>query len=312
VVAAAMFLGYGPTLTLGAAYVQAGYFSATAAIASVVPPSIVIILYGASSEQSIAALFVAGIVPGLILGVLTAAYVVSYALRRGIRSDERTSWAKFLRASGDAMWALGTPLIILGGIYLGVFSPTEAAGIAGIYGILVTRFIYREISWRGIWNVTTNAVFLTSQIMIIVAASGVFAWILTVSGIPQGLTLLIERILAEPWAILLVINIFLLIVGCLVDPTSAIIVLTPLLVPIVKHAGIDLIHFGMVLTVNLSIGMFTPPFGLNIFTTQALFRVPVVNIYKGVIPFIFVQLIGLMIITYFPELSLFLTRFIVR
>jgi C4-dicarboxylate transporter DctM subunit len=200
-------------------------------------------------------------------------------------------------------------LIILGGIYAGIFSPTEAAGIACVYAILVTKFIHRDVTWAGLWEVSVYSMYLTAQVLIIVAAAGVFSWLLTVSGVPQAATAAIQAMDVGPWAFLLVINILLLIVGCLLDPGSAILVLTPLLAPIAKAVGVDLVHFGVVMTVNLAIGMFTPPFGLNIFVAQALFRTPLSVIYPGLLPFIIINIIALVFVTYIPELSLFLTRY---
>jgi C4-dicarboxylate transporter DctM subunit len=146
--------------------------------------------------------------------------------------------------------------------------------------------------------------------MIIVAASGVFSWLLTISGVPQAVVHLIEGLAAPPWLMLVAINVFLLVVGCLIDPTSATLILTPLLVPIARAVGVDLIHFGIILTVNLSIGMFTPPFGLNLFLSQALFKAPMARIARGLVPFIVIQVVALAIITYVPWLSLSLTRFL--
>lgn len=282
--------------------------ASSGAIAIVIPPSIAMILYGASAEQSIALLFIAGIIPGFLMAVLMGVYVIAYATRRGIREGERFNGAALWQATIKGFWALGTPVIILGGIYAGWFSPTESAGIACVYAIIVTRFIYREISWRGIWEVAISAVYLTAQVLIIVAAAGVFSWLLTVSGIPQSLVQAIQAISTEPWVILLIINIVLLIVGCVLDPSSAILVLTPLLVPIANAIGVDLVHFGIIMTVNLAIGMFTPPFGLNIFVAQALFRTPLSKIYPGLMPFIAINLLALGLVTYIPDLSMWLVR----
>jgi len=285
-----------------------GLLTSSGAIAVVIPPSISMILYGASAEQSVSMLFIAGVFPGLLMSLMMGLYIYWYAARRNIREGQPFRWGPFLRASKAGVWALGTPVIILGGIYAGIFSPTEAAGAACVYAIIVTKFIYGDISWRGLWDVSVSSMYLTAQVLIIVAGAGVFSWLLTVSGIPQAAVQMINEVQVPPWVILLIINIFLLIVGCLLDPGSAILVLTPLLAPIAAAIGVDLVHFGVIMTVNLAIGMFTPPFGLNIFVAQALFKVPLKSIYPGLVPFIIINIIALMIITYVPELSLYLVQ----
>ena len=286
-----------------------GLLCSSGAIAIVIPPSISMILYGASAEQSVALLFIAGFFPGLLMAALMASYIYFFAATRGIREGGAFEWSNFIRATRAGVLALGTPFIILGGIYAGVFSPTEAAGIACVYAIVVTKFIYNDITWRMLWSVSISSMYLTAQVLIIVAGAGVFSWLLTVSGIPQRAVTMIQELPVEPWTILLVINIFLLFVGCLLDPGSAILVLTPLLAPIAAAIGVDLIHFGVIMTVNLAIGMFTPPFGLNIFVAQALFKAPLSSIYPGLIPFIIINIIALGIVSYVPEVSLFLTRY---
>ena len=285
-----------------------GLLTSSGAIAIVIPPSIGMILYGVSAQESVVLLFVAGIVPGLIMALLMAAYIYVFAVRQGIREASGFSFQAFLAASREGVWALGMPVIILGGIYAGIFSPTEAAGIACVYAIVVTRFIYGDIGWKGIWEVSVNSMYLTAQVLIIVAAAGVFSQLLTISGVPQSAVAMIRDMNLPPWMALLAINIFLLFVGCLLDPASAILVLTPLLAPIAVAIGVDLIHFGIIMTVNLAIGMFTPPFGLNIFVSQALFKAPLSSIYPGLVPFIIINIVALLIVTYVPELSLFLTR----
>ncbi len=287
-----------------------GVLTSSGAIAIVIPPSIAMILYGMAAEENVALLFAAGVLPGLLIAALMGAYIYIYAARRGIREGRAFQLAGFLKASREGIWALGMPFIILGGIYAGIFSPTEAAGVSCVYAIVVTRFIYRDITWTGLWEVAVSSMYLTAQVLIIVAAAGVFSWLLTVSGIPQAMVQWIDAFDLRPWMVLLAINLLLLIVGCLLDPSSAILILTPLLLPIVKAVGVDLIHFGIIMTVNLSIGMFTPPFGLNIFIAQALFKVPLSRIYPGLVPFIAINIVALGLVTYIPEISLFLTRFV--
>lgn len=287
-----------------------GLVTATGAIDVLIPPSIGMILYSIGAEQSVPQLFIAGVLPGLLLAAFNAAYVIYYARRYDIRDTQPTSFRYFLRVSKRSVWSLGAPAVILGGIYAGVFSPTEAAGIACVYGIVITKFVYRELGWRDLWNVGVNSMYLTAQILIIVAAAAVFSWVLTVNGIPQAAVEFSKGLADEPWKVLLVLNVFLLIVGCFIDPSSAILILTPLLVPICKAYGIDLIHFGIIMTMNLAIGMFHPPFGLNIFVVQALTRAPVGAIYLGVIPFVILATVALLVVTYVPWLSLFLTKII--
>lgn len=295
--------GYGEKFSLG--LVTSG-----GAIASIIPPSIIMILYGAAAEQSVAKLFLGGVLPGILIGLLTAVYILWYAWRHELARAEPFGWARLARATRAAAWSLGAPFFILGSIYSGLCTPTEAAGIACVYGIFVTRFIHRELGWKQLFDIAVRSAFLTAQIMIIVAASGVFSWFLTVSGVPQAMVKFIQDMQLSPWHLLLAMNVFLLVVGCLIDPASAVLILTPLLVPLARAAGIDLVHFGIILTVNLSIGMFTPPFGLNIFVAQALFEAPVARIFAGIVPFLFIQLAALAITGYVPALSLFLVRYV--
>jgi C4-dicarboxylate transporter DctM subunit len=287
-----------------------GLVTSAGAIASIIPPSITMILYGAAAEQSVAKLFIGGVFPGLLVGLLSACYILYYTYTRDIAATERFSLRRFAQATRRSIWALLAPVIILGTIYGGICTPTETAGIACVYAALVTRFIYRTVSWRRLLELSVSSAVLTAQIMIIVAASGVFSWLLTISGVPQAIVKFIAAQQISPDMLLLAINLLLLVVGCFIDPASAVLVLTPLLVPIVKHAGIDLIHFGVIVTVNLAIGMFTPPFGLNLFISQGLFNVPMTRIIQGLTPFLLVQLAALALITYVPWLSLYLGQFI--
>ena len=287
---------------------SAGVLASSGAIAVIIPPSIAMIIYGGSAEVSVVKLFIAGFVPGLLLAALMAGYIHIYARLSGTGRTQSFRFREVVRASRAGVLALMTPLIILGGIYTGIFDPTEAGAVAGIYAILVTMFAYRELDWRGLWEAAVRTAYVCAQIFIIIAAAGLYSWLLTISGVPQSIVGFIDDVGATPWMVLLVINLLLLIVGCLLDPTSAIIILTPLLLPIVNAAGIDLVHFGIIMVMNIEIGMFTPPFGLNIFVVQSVLRAPLAAIYRGVAPFILINVIALGIITYVPEVSLFLPR----
>jgi C4-dicarboxylate transporter, DctM subunit len=277
---------------------------------NIIPPSIAMILYCAAAEQSVIKLFTAGFLPGLMLAVLMAIYIFFYARTKDVHEGRAPSWDAFMLALSNGLWAVGAPVLIFGGLYGGVFSPTEAAGAACVYIAFVTMAIYREIGWREFWQVSVTSMYLTAQIFLIVAVAGVYSWLLTTSGVPKAAVDHIAQLNLQPWQVLLTINLFLLIVGCFIDTASAILVLTPLLLPIATAIGVDPIHFGIIVTVNLSIGTFTPPFGINIFVTQSIFDVPLRSIYAGLAQFIAVAIVGLMILTYVPDLSLWLVRLI--
>jgi C4-dicarboxylate transporter DctM subunit len=284
-----------------------GLLSSSGSIDIVIPPSIAMILFGMAAEQSVAKLFAAGVLPGLLIAFMMSAYVVIMALRMRIPTRGKFDFARLWAATWDAGPALLMPVFVLAGIYLGWFSPTEAGGFACLYAILVGRYVYREMSWSDVLEAATQAAIITSQILIIVATAALFSWILTINGVPQAMSGGLTSLNLPPWGFLMAVNVILLIVGCFLDPTSAIIVLTPLFMPLVRALGIDPIHFGIVMTVNIAIGMFTPPFGLNIFVAQSVLGVPLDTIYRGVLPFAVVQIAALLIITYWPGLSLYLT-----
>src|SRR5947208_3653050 len=210
----------------------------------------------------------------------------------------------FGKAFVRGIWALGAPFIILGGIYGGVFSPTEAAAVACVYAVLVTWLIFRELGWRDVLEAASTTALFTGQVLIIVACASVFAWLLTVNQVPAAMVAWIQSLKVAPWELLLAINVLLLVVGCFLDPLSAILLLTPLLIPLVKAVGIDTVHFGIVVTVNLAIGLFHPPFGINIFVAQSALGLKLEVIYRGIIPFVVLYLIALVLITYVPAISL--------
>jgi C4-dicarboxylate transporter DctM subunit len=289
---------------------SAGLLIAAGATDNLIPPSIGFILYGIASETSIVRLFAAGIMPGIVLALFFGAYVYWYARRRGEKPHGQFDPREFLAATRHGIWSIAAPVFILGGIYTGIFSPTEAAGIACIYAIVVVAFIHRETSLRGVFESAWRSMYLTAQIFLIVAVAGVFSWLITTSGAARVAVDAIAYLQMPPWLVLLTINAFLLAVGCFIDPASAILVLTPLLLPIAQAIGVDPIHFGIIVVTNLSIGTFTPPFGINIFVAQSIFKVPLRSIYLGLAPFISVAIVGLMIVTYVPALSLWLVRFI--
>jgi C4-dicarboxylate transporter DctM subunit len=278
--------------------------TATGVIDVIIPPSIPMIIYGIAAQQSVATLFLAGIVPGIIVALALAAYVMVRAQVQMIPVGDPARWANIAQGLRAAFWSLLAPVIVLGGIYGGVFTPTEAAGVACIYAAVISIYVYRELSWSDIWRIMLESAALVGQIMIIVAAGGAYAWLITTSGLPTTLASLISQIAPEPWLLLLIINIMLLFVGSVLEPPAAILILMPLLVPITVQAGIDQLHFGIVVTVNLAIGMFMPPFGLNLFASHALFGTPLPTLYRGVLPFLAIYLCVLLLLTYVPAITL--------
>ena len=289
-------------------YFASGLVTSSGAIAGIIPPSIGMILYGVAAEESVRNLFIGGILPGLLIAAMMGAYVYFVARRLDIQEGGTFAFKNIMSTTRHGSWALGMPLIILGGIYTGIFSPTEAAGVSCLYSIIVALFIYRDLDLRGLWKVTVESAYLTAQILIIVGAAMLFSRLLTIAGVPQMIVDWLKAMNMAPWMVMAAINILLLIVGCFLDPISAILVLSPLLKPVIVAAGIDPVHFGVVLTVNLMIGMFTPPFGLNIFVTQAMFKVPLGTLYRGLVPFIIINIVGLIIISYWPDLTMVLVR----
>jgi C4-dicarboxylate transporter DctM subunit len=286
----------------------AGLITSAGAIDIVIPPSIAMILYGAAAEQSIPKLFIAGIVPGLLIACLMGLYISASAWLAKLPTEDRFEARAAALAFRRAIAALSMPVFVLAGIYTGAFSPTEAGGFACAYAALLGLFVYRTLTPGSILQAAARAAMTTAQIMIVVAAASVIAWILAVEGVPQALVAGTAEAGLSPLAFLLTVNALLLAIGCFLDPTSAILVLAPLLVPIAVSLGIDPIHFGVVMTVNLAIGMFTPPFGLNIFVAQSVLKVPAADIYRGVLPFVAVQVVALAIITLMPPLSLWLVE----
>ncbi|WP_180898267.1 TRAP transporter large permease [Martelella soudanensis] len=285
-----------------------GLLASSGAIDIVIPPSIAMILYGMAAEQSIPRLFIAGILPAILIAALLSLFVIVDAVRRDIPSETSFSFRTAAKATKDAFWAILMPVFVLGGIYLGVFSPSEAGGFACFYAIVIGLFVYRSMTLRDVINAAGSAAMLSGQILILVAAASVITWILTTQGVPQAIIAWINDMQLSAVTFLLAVNLLLLAIGAFLDPTSAILVLAPLLAPIAISLGIDPIHFGIIMTVNLAIGMFTPPFGLNIFVAQQVTGLPAHTLYRGVAPFVVVLVIALLVITYVPALSLSLAQ----
>ncbi len=283
--------------------------AAAGTIGVIIPPSIPFVIYGVAAQCSISDLFLAGIIPGILIGVVLM--IVNYvtAKKHGFGHTKKFHAGHLLRTLGDSIWALLVPVIILGGIYGGIFTPTESAVAAILYSIFVGAFIYHELDLKSILEAFKETALINGQTTFLVGISMAFARFLTMSQVPGTLAKGILGI-SNPIAILLVINLFLLVVGCFIDNISSTVILTPILLPIVAGIGVSPIQFGIVMTVNLAIGFITPPYGCNLFFASAISNVSVVDIAKKILPMIGVMLIVLMALTFIPALSVGILDFL--
>ncbi|WP_299476369.1 TRAP transporter large permease [uncultured Paracoccus sp.] len=287
-----------------------GLLVSSAETALLIPPSITFIIYGWMTGTSIARLFAGGLAVGLFLGLAFAIYVMIEARRAGITGDTKTTWAERAKAVKTAGWALGMPTIILGGIYSGTITPTEAAAVSVIYAIFVEMVVYRNFKFGDLVRITEQSAISTSVIFVLLAMGGLISFFVTLAQVPNQITDFLTMIEAGPLTFLLVVNVCFLIAGMFIDPNSALLILVPPLYPVANSLGIDPVHFGMIVTLNISLGMITPPFGLDIFVASSTLSKPVVEIIKGVWPFVAVNLIVLLIVTYVPDISLFIPKLI--
>ncbi len=276
----------------------------------IIPPSIPFIMYGMASGASVSDLFLAGIIPGILIGLLLMLYAIYHCIKYGedkekIRAEIDALHKKgLLKVLKDSFFALLSPVIILGCIYSGIASPTEAAVISVFYALIVSLFIYRTIKVKDLWGILVEAIRTYTPILFILAASTAFSRVLTLMQVPQTVSEFILNNFHSPVAILLVINVFLLVVGMVMDTTPAILIITPILLPIVEAIGMDSIQFGVIMVVNLAIGFVTPPIGVNLFVASSLTDVPVMAIAKKSIAMIGLFLIALLLITFIPAISL--------
>jgi tripartite ATP-independent transporter DctM subunit len=257
-----------------------------------------------SAEVSIGELFIAGIGPGIFISLALMAFVYVYCRLKGWGKNDGEGRLGFAKATWQAGWALLMPVIILGGIYGGIFTPTEAAAVAVFYSLVVGMVIYREISVASLVAVLRKSVLSSAVIMFIIANAGLFAFLITRAGVPDAIGHWLEAVLQSPAMFLLGVNVALFIIGMFIETSAAIIVLAPILAPVAMHFGIDPVHFGMVMVVNLALGMITPPFGVNLFAACTVAKVSLDRIIPHLIPFVLVILACLMVVTYVPQLSL--------
>jgi len=278
----------------------------SAELGVIIPPSIPMILYGVSAEVSIGELFIAGFGPGILISGALMLFVWVYCKIKGWGKHDGEGRLPLGRALWQAGWALLMPVIILGGIYGGVFTPTEASAVAVFYALIVGMLIYREIGLRDLYAVLRKSAISSAVIMFIIANAGLFAFLITRAGVPDAIGRWLEQVLQSPAYFLLGVNAALFIIGMFIETSAAIIVLGPILAPVAQHFGIDPVHFGLIMVVNLALGMITPPFGVNLFAACTVARISLDRIIAHLLPFVCVILACLMVITYVPQLSLFL------
>ena len=280
--------------------------AASGAIGIVIPPSIAFVVYASISDVSVGQLFMGGIIPGIIVGVCYY-YAAAFSSRgKDIKQQPKATGKERWVAFKDAIWALLMPIIILGGIYGGIFTPTEAAGVAVVYGLIVGLFIYREIKLKDLWNLFVDAAVSSGTVLYIIASAAVFAYILSTSHLAANLSAGMLAFSSNKYVLMLLINIIFLIAGCFLDANSAFYILIPIMMPVVREVGIDPVHFGVFTTVNLAIGLITPPVGVNLYVGARIANLPAGDVIRKILPFLIAGVVALLVITYIPGITMLL------
>ncbi len=283
-----------------------GIVAAGGTVGIVIPPSITLVVFGVIAGTSIGDLFVGGLVPGILMGLTMCAVSWVIAKREGIPAEGNFSFIQLARTFKDSFWALMTPVIIIGGIYGGIFTPTEAAAVAAVYGIFVGLFIYKELKLKDFPQIIFKAVIGTTLIMFIVGAAKVFGWMLTNLEIPHRIGEYIVSMTSSPLVFLLLMNVLLLGIGTLINASAAVVILTPIFLPVAQKLGIDPLFFGVLMVINLAIGCITPPVGLDLFVASAITKVPLERVMRASMPYLISLLVTLAVLTLCPAVITFL------
>ena len=290
---------------------SAAITAASSTVGPIIPPSIPMIIYGVSAEQSIGALFLAGIIPGLLIGLAlmgVAYFSNGHPQSRSGPRREGTNWRSLLVGIKDGLLALFMPAFILGGILAGIFTPTEAAAVSVLYAFFVGRFVYNELSYRQLPSLMQESLVVTAVIMFIIANAALFGWLVAALQLPLKIVSLLTAGIHSPWVILLLINVFLLLVGTVMETTASLIILTPVLLPLAKQIGLDPLHFGAIMVLNLVIGLTTPPLGVCLFVSSGIAGISLERISRAMIPFLLAALVVLLLVTYIPSLSMWIPQ----
>ncbi len=284
----------------------AAVVAAAGTVGIVIPPSITMVVYGVVAECSIGDLFLAGFIPGIIMGLSMCVVNYVIAKKRGYRGKEATVPGETWRTFKECFWALLMPAIIIGGIYGGIFTPTESAAVAAVYGAFIGMFVYGELKWKDIPTVLLKAAMSTTMIMFVVGGANVFGWILTNAQVPHKLGALFASITSSPVVFLILVNLMLLFLGTLINASAAVVIVTPILLPVALSMGIDPIFFGAIMVVNLAIGCITPPVGLDLFVVSSITGISIDRVIQEIMPYLLVLLVVLLFLTYFPAVTLLL------
>jgi len=283
-----------------------GLIACSGSLGILIPPSIVMIIYAVATSESAGKLFVAGIVPGILLALVLMGVTFIYAKKHNFPTIPRASFKEVVKSFLDAFWGLFLVVIVMGGIYGGVFTPTEAAAVSAVYAFICATFIYRSLPFRDIGKVLLHAANTSSMLLYIITNAILFNFLLTSEQIPQNLAAWVIAQDLEAWQFLIFVNITLLLAGQFMEPSSIVLILAPLFLPIAVALGIDPIHLGIIMVVNMEIGMITPPVGLNLYVASHLSHMGLTEVSKAALPFVGVMILYLMLITYVPEISMFL------
>jgi C4-dicarboxylate transporter DctM subunit len=269
---------------------------------------VILVLYGVSTNTSIGALFMAGVLPGIMLAVILAGLTCIIAWRKGYPRMPRASWSQRFKAFRESFWGLALIGIVLGGIYGGIFTPTEAAAVAAVYAFFISVFVYRDMGLKDVPRVLLNAANTSAMLLYIITNAVLFSFLLTSENIPQEMAAWIVERHFDPWVFLLVVNFVLLVAGNVMEPTSILLIMAPILFPIAKSLGINPIHLGILMAVNMEVGLCHPPIGLNLYVASGIAKMGITELTKAVWPWLLAMLGFLVIITYVPWVALFLPR----
>ncbi|GED47140.1 hypothetical protein HME01_29920 [Vreelandella aquamarina] len=289
-----------------------GVIATAGTLGPIVPPSIALIIYGSVTGTSVGRLFAAGLLPAILIASLLIAYCIVYASFKGYGRSTFPSLREIGSALKAAAWGLGLPFILLGGIYSGVFTPTESAAVACMYGLFVGMVVYRKIDLKNLLSTLSSAGLMSASLLLITAGASAFSWLLAITGAPTQLAGEVLSWTDDPIQVMALFNVVMIVAGFFLDSASAIIVLSPLLQPIAAQVGVDSTHFGVITLINFSVGMITPPVGLNLFVAMAISRMTLPEVFKACLPLIGLMLLSLVIITYVPWFSTYLPELIYR